>query len=95
MEWRILDRSIILGDDGPVTAHKSTQMDFVAFDDLGATCSVPVAGALLGVSRSSAYKAVENGEIPAIRVGRRIVVPTAALRRMLECGSLLHDESEG
>ena len=66
-----------------------------SFDQIGATCSVPVAGALLGVSRSSAYKAVENGEIPAIRVGRRIVVPTAALRRMLECGSLLHDESEG
>jgi excisionase family DNA binding protein len=38
----------------------------------------------LGLSRAAAYNAVQTGEIPSIRIGRRIVVPTAAVRRMLQ-----------
>jgi len=38
----------------------------------------------LGIGRNEAYEAVKRGEIPAIRIGRRIIVPDAALRRMLE-----------
>lgn len=37
----------------------------------------------LGLSRAAAYNGVQTGEIPSIRIGRRIVVPTAAVRRML------------
>jgi excisionase family DNA binding protein len=41
----------------------------------------------LGISRNSVYEAVHRGEIPSLRLGRRIVVPRAALERMLqECG---------
>jgi excisionase family DNA binding protein len=47
------------------------------------TVHVEEAGELLGISRGSAYDAVANGEIPSIRIGRRIVVPTAALLRLL------------
>ena len=36
-----------------------------------------------GISRASAYEGIRTGEIPSIRIGRRIVVPTAAVRRML------------
>lgn len=43
----------------------------------------PDAGRALGLSRASTYDAVARGQIPAIRVGRRLLVPTAALRRML------------
>ncbi len=43
----------------------------------------PEAGTILGLSRSSTYAAVQRGEIPVLRFGRRIVVPTAALRKML------------
>ena len=35
------------------------------------------------ISRAAAYNGVQTGEIPSIRIGRRIVVPTAAVRRML------------
>jgi excisionase family DNA binding protein len=38
----------------------------------------------LGISRNATYNGVESGEIPSIRIGRRIVVPTAAVRRMLQ-----------
>jgi excisionase family DNA binding protein len=39
--------------------------------------------ALLGISRSAAYRAVARGEIPTIRIGRRLLVPTAKLYAML------------
>lgn len=44
----------------------------------------PTTGRALGLGRSSTYAAAERGEIPTIRLGRRVVVPTAALRRMLQ-----------
>lgn len=43
----------------------------------------PTAGRALGLSRSSAYLAAKRGDIPTIRIGGRVVVPTAPLRRLL------------
>jgi len=40
------------------------------------------AGRLLGVGREAAYRAVQTGEIPSIRVGKKIRVPVAELRRL-------------
>ena len=48
------------------------------------TLTVDEVGRILGISRSLAYEGVRIGDIPSIRVGRRIIVPTAALRRLLE-----------
>ncbi len=45
---------------------------------------VEEAAALLGVAVSTFYAAARRGEVPAIRIGRRLVVPGAALRRFLE-----------
>jgi excisionase family DNA binding protein len=39
---------------------------------------------MLGISRMSAYQGVERNEIPHIRVGKRILIPREALRKMLE-----------
>jgi hypothetical protein len=36
------------------------------------------------ISRAKAYEAVKLGDIPSIKLGRRVVVPTAAVRRMLQ-----------
>jgi len=47
------------------------------------TITVVEAGRLLGLAKASAYEAVHRGELPALRVGRRLLVPTAALLRML------------
>ena len=47
------------------------------------TVSVERAGEVMGIARGSAYQAVKNGEIPVIRVGRRLLVPTAALLELL------------
>jgi excisionase family DNA binding protein len=45
--------------------------------------SVREAAKLLGLGRASAYEAVRAGQIPSLRFGKRIVVPRAALDRML------------
>lgn len=48
-----------------------------------ATISVPEAGKLLGIGREAAYNAARRGELPTIRIGRRLLVPTQALRDLL------------
>lgn len=48
-----------------------------------ATLSVHEAAVLLGISRSAAYRAVARGEIPTIRIGRRLFAPTAKLYQLL------------
>jgi excisionase family DNA binding protein len=45
--------------------------------------TVPEAGQLLGLSRVGAYQAARRGEIPTIRIGRRVLVPRVALDRLL------------
>ena len=45
---------------------------------------VAAAGRLLGLSRNSAYAAVAGGELPSLKIGRRILVPRDALQRLLE-----------
>jgi excisionase family DNA binding protein len=47
------------------------------------TMSVPEAGELLGLSRGSSYQAARAGQLPIIRCGKKLRVPTAALRRLL------------
>lgn len=49
-----------------------------------ATWTVEEAAKYLGISRPTAYIAVHNQEIPCIKLGRRILVPVAALKRMLD-----------
>lgn len=48
------------------------------------TMTVEEAAQALGLSRSFAYEAVNNGEIPSIRIGRRVLIPKVALDRLLE-----------
>ena len=47
------------------------------------TCTVSEAAELLGLSRATAYSAAKSGELPTIRIGRRLLVPITALDRLL------------
>ena len=47
------------------------------------TVSVEQAARWLGLGRSAAYVAAARGELPTLRFGRTLRVPTASLRRML------------
>jgi excisionase family DNA binding protein len=48
------------------------------------TLTVEEAGTRLGISRTLAYELVRRGEIPSIRLGRRVLVPIRALERLVE-----------
>ena len=37
----------------------------------------------LGICRNAAYRAVAEGEIPSIKIGKRIIIPRAAFEDML------------
>jgi len=46
---------------------------------------VPTAGRVyLNVCRDKAYQLAREGVIPTIRIGRKLVVPVAAMERLLE-----------
>ena len=47
------------------------------------TYTVPEAAQMLGISRSSAYECVKRGELPALALGRRIVITRSALEQLL------------
>jgi excisionase family DNA binding protein len=47
------------------------------------TLTVPEAAGALGISRALAYELVARGELPSLRLGRRIVVPRQALERLV------------
>ena len=49
--------------------------------------TVAEAGQLLGISRAFAYELVARGELPVIRLGRRIVIPKVALLAMVDLES--------
>jgi excisionase family DNA binding protein len=57
-----------------------------------ATFSVPEAGEILGIGRSLAFEAAGSGQLPVIRIGKRLLVPRAALERML--GAPIDGETE-
>jgi excisionase family DNA binding protein len=63
-------------------SHKLREVS-LALNDLPPTISVEHAAELLGVSRSAAYRAASAGQLVTFRVGRRLLVPTAPLLRML------------
>jgi len=60
------------------------------------TMTVEEAGEALGISRATAYLLARTGGIPVIRLGeRRLVVPKAALSRMLSEAGKPKEVKEG
>ncbi len=55
------------------------------------TYTVREAAELLGIGRSAAYEAARTGQIPTVRIGKRILVPAVGLQRMLDGKNQLLD----
>lgn len=45
--------------------------------------SVSQAAALLGIGRNTAYELVRTKRLPALRLGKRLLIPRIALERLL------------
>jgi excisionase family DNA binding protein len=65
---------------GPASA-KGTQSEET--DSERRTVSVEEASRILGISRGAAYTHARDGSIPTIRLGKRLLVPKAALDKLL------------
>jgi len=53
----------------------------------GRACiSVPEAAQMLGISRNFAYEMVKQRKLPVVKFGKRLLIPRAALDKMLEKG---------
>lgn len=52
------------------------------------TVSVIDAAQLLGISRAFAYELVARGELPSVRLGRRVVIPRKALEALVEASGV-------
>ena len=57
------------------------------------TFTVEEAAAVLGISRAFAYESVRRGDIPHIKIGRRILIPKAKLQELLSSPLVPDDES--
>jgi excisionase family DNA binding protein len=49
-----------------------------------ATYTVDEAAKKLGIGRNHAYEACHSGDLPSIRIGKRLLIPAAALDRLLD-----------
>ena len=49
--------------------------------------SVSEAAAMLGLHRQTLAAAIRRGELPAVRLGRKVLIPSAAIERFLDEGS--------
>lgn len=51
---------------------------------LARTVSVDEVAQVLGISRNHAFRCVHSGEIPSVRMGRRLLIPVSFLESVLE-----------
>ena len=49
----------------------------------GHSVSVPRLADVLGMSRNAIYEAIKRGEIPATRIGRRVIVPAQVAAKLI------------
>jgi len=68
------------------TEGKKSGLERFAASDKRLCITVPEAAAMLGISRNFAYELVKRHELPVRKFGKRLLIPRAALEKMLEKG---------
>ncbi|HUZ70513.1 MAG TPA: helix-turn-helix domain-containing protein [Candidatus Saccharimonadales bacterium] len=48
------------------------------------TISVPEAARMLGISSNHCWRAIERGELPSLKIGRRVLIPRRSLEAFVE-----------
>ena len=57
--------------------------EFTSYDELPLLLNVKQVARLLGISDSGAYELIQEDDFPALRIGKRIVVPKEELRKWI------------
>jgi len=73
--------------------NTNVNMEGVKMENDRLTLTVDETAKILGVGRNSAYEAIARGEIPIVKVGKRLLVPKVALEKLLN-GRLLKNKDE-
>jgi excisionase family DNA binding protein len=63
--------------------RETFEMNKVLLEDLPDVLKPEEAAKVLRLGRNSLYEAIRRKEIPVVRIGRRLLVPKAALIRLL------------
>ena len=79
--WRPAADSTSSGSPATAAEKSDDPASLLGGDRLALT--VTEAAEVLGISRALAYELVARGDLPSIRLGRRLVVPKVALLEML------------
>ena len=66
-----------------VETAQRTPAGATALDDLPLLIPVPRAAAILGISRSAAYRCAACGDLPTTHLGGRVYVVTSRLQELL------------
>ena len=69
---------------GEFEIDKTASLQGRILDSHRLTFSVEETAAILGISRGLAYQMIHEGGIPAVRFGRRLLVPKRALENLLD-----------
>jgi len=83
MRSRTVQEATTLGQSPVGTAWAATNEQQSTADIPRLAVSVDEVAAMLGLSRAKAYEAVRLGEIPSVRIGRRILIPRHRLEQLL------------
>lgn len=67
-------------------------METTASDHDRKTYTVTEMAAVLGIGRTAAYEAVRTGQVPALKIGKRVVIPRVALERLLSDPTVNSDD---
>ena len=59
------------------------------------TMTVTEAGEILGLAKGGTYDAIHRGDLPVLRIGRRLLIPTAGLYRLLQIDAPAVDRMAG
>jgi excisionase family DNA binding protein len=79
------------------TVNRRLVRSFVDIAPEPSTLTIEECAGILRLSRGSTYEAARRGEIPVIRIGRRLLVPRARLMALLgeDASSTQSTELEG
>jgi excisionase family DNA binding protein len=70
------------------TTSRDNAMTSKHFHELPDVLNPAQVAHFLGLSRNTVYQNLRTGAIPSIKIGRRALIPKAALRRLLEGGEM-------
>ena len=85
--------SILLAKQVLQQGFKARKTGVIKMENDKLTLTVDETAKCLGIGRNSAYEAIARGEIPVVKVGKRLLVPKAALEKLLN-GRLLESKDE-